>query len=203
MWWIKENQLMQCSSTLPMHLIKSPIYILFKNYKNGGETSKSLDVTSGVPQGSISGPLLFIIYIHLPSSVTCNAEIFADDSVIYRRIVNPTECFQLQQGIDNISNRSKNWQSKLRTDKCKVFHVSRKRSPIHFDYCLENSGVPKVSVHKHLSIWLEETLSWDSHINNTCAKAPHVLGLIKRTFTTNSRRGIETAFKVLVFPILE
>ena len=54
----------------------------------GGETFNWLDVTSGVPQGSILGPLLSIIYINdLPSSVTCHAEIFADDSVIYRRTV--------------------------------------------------------------------------------------------------------------------
>ena len=130
----------------------------------GDETSNWLDVTSGISQASILGPLLFIIYINdLPSSVTCNAEIFADDSVIYRRIVNSTDYFQLQQDIDNVSNWSKNWQLKSRTDKCKVLHVSRKRSPILFDYCQEKSVVPKVSVHKHLGIWLEETPSWDNH----------------------------------------
>ena len=105
--------------------------------------------------------------------------------------------------IDNVSNWSKNWQLKLRTDKCKVFHVSRKRSPILFDHYLENSIVPKVSVHKHLGIWLEETLSWDNYINNICAKASRVLGLIKRTFTTENWQGIEIAFKVLVLPVLE
>ena len=146
---------------------------------------------------------MFIIYIHdLPSSVTCIAEIFADVSVIYRRIVNSTDCFQLQQDID-VSNWSKNWQLKLRADKCKVLRVSRKRSPILFDYYLKNSVVPKVSVHKHLGIWLEETLSWDNHINNICAKASCVPGLIKRTFTTKNRQGIDIAFKVLVIPVLE
>ena len=172
----------------------------------GGETSKWLDVTSGVPQGSILGPLLFIIYINdLPSSVTCNAEIFADDSVIYRRIVNPTDCFQLQQDINNVANWSNYWHLHLRTDKCKVLHVSRKRAPIHHDYCLENLVVPKVGVRKHLRIWLEKkaSLSWDSHISNICAKGGRVLGLIKRTFTTKNRQGIEFAFKVLVLPILE
>ena len=81
--------------------------------------------------------------------------------------------------------------------------MSRKRATIHHDYCLENLVVPKVGVRKHLGIWLEETLSWDSHISNICAKAGRVLGLIKRTFTTKNRQGIEFAFKVLVLPILE
>lgn len=62
-------------------------------------------------RGSILWPLLFIIYTNdLSLSVTCNAEFCADDSVIYRRIVNPTDCFQLQQDVDNVSNWSKNWQ---------------------------------------------------------------------------------------------
>ena len=98
---------------------------------------------------------------------------------------------------------SQHWQLKLRTDKCKAVRVSRKRSPILFGYCLENSVAPKVSVHKHLGIWLEQTLSWDNHINNICVKASRVLGLIKRTFATKNRQGIEIAFKVLVLPVLE
>ncbi len=161
-------------------------------------------VSSGVPQGSILGPLLFIIYINdLPTSVICNSDLFADDSVLSRKIVNEADCIELQEDIDRVLDWSKSWQLRLRTDKCKIPHVSRKKNQIHYDYHLNNAILSKVSVHKHLRIWLENTLLWDSHVNNICAKSNRVLGLIRRTFTIKNRKGIEVAFKALVLPILE
>ncbi len=144
-------------------------------------------VSSGVPQRSILGALLFIIYINnLPTSVTCNSDLFADDSVLSRKIVNEADCIELQEDIDRVVDWSKSWQLQLRTDKCKILHVSRKNYEIHYDYHLNNAILSKVSVHKHLGIWLENTLSWDSHGNNTCAKSNRVLGLIRRTFTAKN-----------------
>lgn len=90
-----------------------------------GEVSKWVNVTSGVPQGSILGPLLFIIFINdLPTSIKCNTELFAEDSVLFSKIVGSTECIQLQKDIDQVSAWSKSWQLQLRKDKCKVLHVS-------------------------------------------------------------------------------
>ena len=63
--------------------------------------------------------------------------------------------------------------------------------------------ISKADVHKHLGIWLDSTLSWDSHIDNICAKANRVLGLIRRTFGTKNKKGIEVAFQALVLPSLE
>ena len=84
-------------------------------------------VSSGVPQRSILGALLFIIYINdLPTSVTCNSDLFADDSVLSRKIVNDADCIELQEDIDRVVDWSKSWQLQLRTDKCKILHVSRK-----------------------------------------------------------------------------
>ena len=89
----------------------------FKNYLTNrtqrtvlqGATSAPLPVLSGVPQGSILGPLLFLIYINnLPSVIDCNSSIglFADDSKCYRTILNSLDCTNLQNDLDVISTRN-------------------------------------------------------------------------------------------------
>ena len=169
-----------------------------------GQASDWLSVTSGVPQGSILGPLLFLAYINdLPYSVTCNSDLFADDTVLHRFIENGSDCDLLQEDLTSASEWCKSWLVTLKTEKCEVLHITRKRDPIRCQYSLNNILLPEVDQHKHLGLWLESSLSWDYHINSICAKANKVLGLIKRTFGSSKKTGIKTAFKALIIPILE
>lgn len=94
----------------------------------------------------------------------------------------------------------KSWLITLKTEKCEVLHITRKKDPIRCQYSLNNISLPEVDHNKHLGLWLEPSLSWDYHINSICAKANRV---IKRTSGYSNKTGIKTAFKALVIPILE
>ena len=169
-----------------------------------GQASEWLSVTSGVPQGSIIVPLLFLAYINSPPhSVTCNSGLFADNTVLHRLIDNRSDCDLLQMNLSSASEWCKSWLVTLKTEKCEVLHITRKKDPIRCQYSLNNILLPEVDHHKHLGLWLESSLSWDYHINSICAKANKVLGLIKRTSGFSNKTGIMTAFMALVIPILE
>ena len=102
--------------------------------------------------------------------------------LVYSKIARPGDSHQLQQDIDTVCTWSKNWLLELKTDKYNVLHVSWKKSPIKYDYCLNNHISTNTNDHKHLRIWLHRHMVWDCHVNNICAKANHVLGLIRRSF---------------------
>ena len=95
------------------------------------------------------------------------------------------------------------WLVTLKSEKSKVLHLSRSKDPYHHEYWLSDKSLSAVDHHKHLSVWLESSLSWDYHKNYICAKAYKVLGLIRRTFGPNNSEGVSTAYKTLVRPILE
>ena len=169
-----------------------------------GHSSHWLNETSSVPQGSIIGLLLFLVYINdLPSSVSCNPDLFADDTVLHRQIDLVLNCEQFQEDLSSASDWCKSWLITLKTEKCKVLHITRKKDPILHPYSLDNTMLPAVDYHKHLGVWVESSLSWDHHISSICAKASMVLGLIRRTFGSSNAVGIAMALKALVRPILE
>lgn len=91
-----------------------------------GYDSSMCSVVSGVPQGSVLGPLLFLIYINdLPSQVTSNIHLFADYCVIFTEITSDDDCNCLQSDLNIISNWCSLWLMELNINKCKVVHVSR------------------------------------------------------------------------------
>ena len=170
----------------------------------GGHSSEWMEVTSGVPQGSILGPLLFLLYINdFPLSVSCNTELFADDSVLYRKITTEDDCVEFQDDLLSAASWCDLWKVTLKSEKCKSLHVTKSKCPLVHQYVINDDNLSIVNKHKHLGIWIESSLRWDSHINYIVGKANRVLGLIRRTFGSKDPVAVKTAYNVLVRPILE
>ena len=149
-----------------------------------------VSVLSGVPQGSVLGPLLFIIYINDIFEV-CEAEsslyLYADDAKLYRHISQCSDSTLLQGDINKLNEWIKRWLLKLNIDKCKL--VSYGRS-INIDSCydIDNVQIEKINSIKDLGVVFDTKLKFDVHINEKINKAHSVLGLIKKKFLSNFRR---------------
>ena len=96
-----------------------------------GEMSDIAPVTSGIPQGSVLGPILFLTYINdMPESVSSRCHLFADDSIIYREVTTESDCVSLQQDLDKLEQWENTWGMKFNPSKCNIIHIMRKKEPI-------------------------------------------------------------------------
>lgn len=169
-----------------------------------GQSSTSSSVISGVPQGTVLGPLLFLAYINdLPNCVISYVRLFADDLILYRYITSSNDCDILQEDINSLCNWEKTWQMKFNITKCFIMHVTHKKSFINHQYYMGNTVLQKVDHHPYLGVELSNKLSWATHINQTVNKANSILGLLKRNLWSCSSRTKEIAYKTLVRPRLE
>lgn len=141
-------------------------------------------VTSGVPQGSVLGPLLFLIYINdLPNHICSSIRLFADDCVIYREISSTNDCLQLQTDLDNVSAWCFDWSMQLNLSKCKLMQVSLSRHPPSlYPYVISNTPLTKVNTYKYLGIHISSNLSWQAHVDYVTNNANRMLGYLRRNF---------------------
>ena len=110
-----------------------------------GKISDSITVISGVPQGTVLGPLFFLLYINdLPDSIKCKIGLFADDSIVYNDIISFTDCKILQSDLDALCLWSKNWDTEFNTDKCKILTVTNKKNIIKHQYKMDKSNLKNV-----------------------------------------------------------
>jgi hypothetical protein len=120
-----------------------------------GVASQYLPVTSGVPQGSIVGPLLFVIFINdLPEFIPNQSKtaLFADDTKLYRSISTISDRESLQRDISSLNDWSQNSNMKFNALKCKVLTITRKKSPVTTDYHLGDANLQRVQQEKDLGI---------------------------------------------------
>ena len=166
-----------------------------------GEESSWTPVTSGIPQGSVLGPILFLIYINdLPDVVKSLVKLFADDTKIYAKVNNIEEKDTLQEDIRSLNDWSNKWQLKFNKSKCKHLHLGR---DTEFTYEMDGDTITTTTEEKDLGVLMDNQLKFQAHIGTQIKKANQKLGIIKRTFSYMDKEMFTTLYKSLVRPHLE
>lgn len=139
-----------------------------------GHASSCLPVTSGVPQGSVLGPLLFLLYINDIVTVvtpTTHVRLFADDCILFREISSMQDQIELNTNLDNIYSWCRDWGMVVNAEKTVSLRITRKKSPFQFQYTLGSCAVNQVNSFKYLGVTFTSNLSWNLHIENICSSA--------------------------------
>ena len=168
-----------------------------------GSTSSWATVLSGVPQGSILGPLLFLLYVNeIPECIPCPSDMFADDTLLHNSAPVNEVSIPIQAGLLCMSNWCRQWLLKVCEAKCKCMRITRSKVNGQCSYSINSLPLEQVVTHKHLGVTFSSDLSWKYHVLAIAAKANRILGLLKRTFGRCSE-AIITGYKTMVRPIIE
>ena len=174
-----------------------------------GEESTAVPVTSGatsgVPQGSVLGPILFLIFIDDMPLYTTNSQVrlFADDTIVYLTVTGREDCVKLQEDLKSLERWEREWQMEFHPEKCNVLRITRKKSKTTFPYTLHNHTLKEVLSAKYLGVTISNDMTWNNHTDNTAAKANRKLGFIKRNVKTKDRKIKEKAYTTIVRPTVE
>jgi len=169
-----------------------------------GTASEWTRVESGVPQGSVLGPTLFLLFINdLPDYVNCKVKLFADDCILYRVIQNQVDSDKLQSDLNKAAFWEEHWYMKFNPDKCKTMHITRSRNPIINSYTLHTTELETVKTSKYLGVTLSEDLSWNTHIDQSVKKANSRLNFVRRNLRSASEHTKTVAYQTLVRPLVE
>ena len=162
-----------------------------------GVKSKWGNVTSGVPQGSVLGPLLFIIYINdLDNGVSSDISKFADDTKIGRPIRSADDSKMLQEDLNKLHAWSEKWQMDFNITKCSVLNVGS-RNPVN-SYNLDNVTIGRTECERDLGVLVSPDLKFRKQCISARSRANRVLGFIARTVTNKSAEMILKLYLVLV-----
>ena len=169
-----------------------------------GSSSSWKDVTSGVPHGSVIGPVLFLLYINdIHVNIKSTTRLFADDGVVYREVRTQRDHNILQEDLDTLSNWSKEWLMGFNIKKCAVLTITKKKKPSTHTYQLVGENVPRVDHYKYLGITISHDLRWNLHCQQIRHRANRTLGLLRRTLSPCSKEVKNRAYKALVRPQIE
>ena len=175
--------------------VTGSVFDWFADYLSGrtqrvvvdGVASDWCSVTSGVPQGSILGPVLFIIFINdLPDIIHTGTKtaLYADDTKLHRNIFSARDCDSLQESLVKLDSWSMEKKLFFNASKCKVLTITRKKKPVIYEYTLGSKKLTRVDHEKDLGITTTTNITWDLHVNTVVAKANKMLGILKRTCTS-------------------
>ena len=169
-----------------------------------GVSSNPVQVSSGVPQGTVLGPLMFLLYINdIGDNCSSSVCLFADDTILYSVIESIDDSDKLQSDLDNIEQWAQKWLMKFNPSKCSVMRITRKCDPVIYDYKLMGHSLKSVSHHPYLGVELSSTLDWNDHINIKVNKANQTLGFLRRNLGDCPESIKELSYKSLVRPHLE
>jgi hypothetical protein len=167
-----------------------------------GKHSSWTKVASGVPQGSVLGPILFLIFINdLDDSIQSRVLKFADDTKILRTVGTQEDIDGLRQDLINLGRWSEEWLMLFNVDKCKVMHIGYNNPRAVLK--LNNKELLAVTEEKDLGVIVDNGLKFSHQCADAVSKANRVLGMIKRSFSYRSKDVILQLYKSLVRPKLD
>lgn len=173
---------------------------------NGVESSWS-PVISGIPQGSIMGPILFTLFVNdLPQKINSIISMFADDTKLYLPLTSDNSHAELVADLNYLQMWAEQMQMKFHPSKCKVMHMG-KNNP-HKDYVMMDSEnqpytLEETDVEKDLGVYIDSKLKFTQHCQEKINKANKILGYIRHTFKHLNKDTFLLLYKSLVRPHLE
>ena len=124
-----------------------------------GEESDSVTITTGVPQGYVSGPILFLVYINdLPDYIVSQVRLFADNTAIYLTLENKGDSDKLQKNLDRVQKREARWDMAFNPSRCQVVRVTASRTPLQTQYILHGQVLEAFSSARYLG-WISQATS--------------------------------------------
>jgi hypothetical protein len=168
----------------------------------GGEYSQWGKVKSGVPQGSVLGPILFIIFINdIDEGLVSKITKFADDCKLCKSISNTEDVNILRQDLEKLSKWAKDWQMEFNVDKCSVLHMGKTNTKCEYE--ISSKQLKTSQTERDLGVLVDSKMKFSEHCNGAVNNANAVLGMIRRTITCKSKDIISRLYKTLVRPKLE
>ena len=141
-----------------------------------GQYSRPSNVLSGVPQGTVLRPLLFLCYINdLPKNVISKVKLYADDVLLYSSIHTITDCQNLQDDLNRLVQWADRWQMNFNFAKCEMIRITNRINPVCFTYQMKEHCLDEVSHTKYLGVLIDKRLIWSNHIDHITSKANKVL----------------------------
>jgi hypothetical protein len=141
-----------------------------------GESSKETSVDSGMPQGTVLGPIMFLCQINdLPDCVNSSVRLFTDDCLLYRTIKKEEDHLTLQADLKHLEKWANKWGMRFNTKKCYVLSINNKSSRY---YQAEKHTLQEKQDNPYLGLQISNNLKWSIHINNVCKKVSATLGFL-------------------------
>ena len=189
----------------------------FTSYRQGrtqkvshlGVTSESLPISHGVPQGSILGPLLFILFINdLPQCIlNCKIGLYADDTVL---LFSAKTVKEIETNLQADLNRAQDWfrinRLHLNTKKTKWSLIGTHQKLSKTESITLHVGdepLEQVSEYKYLGMWFDENLNWNHHIDKMCAKLSKRLGMLRRIKFNLPKETLLMLYNTMVLPLID
>ena len=174
-----------------------------------GQSSSWTNVNAGVPQGSILGPLLFLIYINdLPDGLSSNAKLFADDTSLFSVVhdIN-TSTIELNSDLKKINDWAFQWKMTFNPDRSKqaqeIIFSRKLKKATHPPLLFSNNNVSQVNSQTHLGAILDVKLTFEEHLKNVFNKINKTIGLLKKFSNLLPRQDLVTIYKAFIRPHLD
>ena len=153
-------------------------------------------VTSGILQGSVLGPILFLTFINdMPGRISSRWHLFVDYIIIYREVKTESDCVILHEDLDKLEQWEKTWGMSFNPTKCNIIHILRQREPILYTNRTKGTSLEAVENAVYLGINIANGLSWNKQARRVAATGKHMLGFIQEECCNHDSKHQETCIE--------